>query len=250
LCFSEVSAFSGKTLQELWDNIQTLEEQSSTLDKKWEDFKLQSGSISTFLKRNLSDEEKILFQDIVSKYSGDARFLEQNLIEKIQSAWDTTDVKVKLIELKKQYYKDIASYVSAESMVAYLDFIRSDIELNQKNREIQETLYKDKIHLQEKVEILRGKIEENNQILENRIEQSLREKIGEKIQAIKNDSRFSQFSSDQKKILFEKTLERVIKKRQLLENEVLKTSLLEKKILLYKLVEVSILQEIRVFIPN
>lgn len=238
------SSLSQKTIIEINSNIKELEREKIDLDDKWEKFQQEHGAISDFIKTNLSEREKFEIEEINYIYNSRKKSLELKLVEKVKTLKDSEDIKIQLIELKKEFYKDIIKYVDISKTQDFLTYIKWDIEFNEKNKEVKEELYKEKVILQEKVDTLKEKMEAHQQLITERIENIVREKVWEKIKEIQSKEKYILLSQSEKILLFEKTLEKTIWKRWELENIENKSSIIQKKIELYKIIEMELQVEI------
>lgn len=236
---------SEKSIIELNSNIQELEKEKVELDGKWDTFQSQYEGITGFIKQDLTPREAFEIEEITYIYNSRKKTFDLQLVEKLKKLEDTTKIKKNSLELKKDFYKDIANYVEPEKLDQFLEYIKWDIEFNEKNREVKQTLYKEKVVLQEKVDDIKTKIEENQKLLDKRIEILIREKLAEKIRLLKENPKYQRLTTEWKIVLFEKALEKTsFKKSELLPIES-KTSFINKRIGLYSIVEQELFQEIQ-----
>ena len=232
-----------KGIIEMSSNIEELEKQKNSLDGKWDEFKKQYEGISGFLKENLTQRELFEVEEINYIYNSQKKALELKLIEAVKNLQDTSEIKSELLELKKEFYKKLANYIEPPKLNDFLVYIKGDIELNEKNKELKEELYKEKIVLQEKVDTIKEKIEQHQEVINKRIENLIREKLSEKIALLKEKKKFQILSKDGKILFFSKALEKTTSKREILENIENKTSIIQKKIELYQIIEAELIKE-------
>lgn len=240
----ETHATPPKTIIELNSNIKNLEQERTELDDKWAIFKEENGNISNFVKQDISEEEKDSLSELTYIYRSKKRELDLRLLERVKNLEESEDVKIELLELKKEFYKSISIYVSPEKLDGFLAYIKWDIELNEKNKEVKEELYKEKVILKEKVETIKEKIEEHKKNLDNRIEILIKKRLTEKLTELKTSEKYISLSTENKVLLFQKTLEKTVSKRKDLEALENRTNVIEKRIEIYFIVEDALHQEI------
>lgn len=236
---------SGETLKQLDSNIKELKETRENLDEKWSSFKQQYiWGVMAFVKEDLSTEEKQSLQDIIYIYNSKRKELDLKLIEKVKELNNTQELKQKLIELKKTFYNDVSIYVAHEKIDSFLEYIKGDIELNEKNKEVKEKLYKKSIIFKEKVDSIKGKIEENKKTLDERLYNLIKQKLSEKIVSLEAKEKYKNFTFEEKVILFEKILAKAKTKKQELEIRFKVTASIEKKIEIYTVIEQVLVEKI------
>ncbi|GEM_PF-6520880 len=197
-----------------------------------------------FVKEDLSTEEKQSLQDIIYIYNSKRKELDLKLIEKVKELNNTQELKQKLIELKKTFYNDVSIYVAHEKIDSFLEYIKGDIELNEKNKEVKEKLYKKSIIFKEKVDSIKGKIEENKKTLDERLYNLIKQKLSEKIVSLEAKEKYKNFTFEEKVILFEKILAKAKTKKQELEIRFKVTASIEKKIEIYTVIEQVLVEKI------
>jgi len=237
-----------KSITEINSNIKNLEQETNDLSDKWSFLKKQHGWISNFIKENLTDEEATALEELTYIYNSKEKSLNIQLVEKVRSFEETSETKSQLLELKKNFYKDLANYVEPDKLSNFLEYIKNDVTLNEKNKNIQEELYQEKVVLQEKVETIKEKIEEHQNVISQRIEKLIRAKISENIERLKQKPKYQWLTLEWKIFFFEKALEKTTSKKLEFENIEHKTSIIQKKVELYQIVEQSLKDEIAILI--
>ncbi len=232
-----------KSMKELNSNIQKLEEKKEILDSEWSFLKDKLGWIQDFINPNLSVEESNKLEQLAYAYYSKKKELDIKLIEEIKNKLDTTQTKTALIELKKDFYKDLTAFISPEKLSEFVEYIKWDIELNEKNKEIKEELYKEKVELKEKVDSLKEKIEEHKQEIDQRLTQIIHTKLSEKLAEIQANPQYQNLPQEKKILFFKKTIDSAAAKRLKLEALTEKTAIIQKKIEIYSIMEQYLIEQ-------
>ena len=235
-----------KTLSELWTNIKSLEEERSSLDNKWDFFRKLHGSVEEMIREDLLEEESDELEQILYVYNSKRKGLEILLVESLRQSQDTTQVKQDLIELKRWFYKDIAEYIDPKKIGDFLKYIKWDIELNEKNKEIKEELYKETVEFNQKVSSLKEKIEDHKEDIQETTQKLISEKLTEKLSQVKQNPKYLELSLDKKISFFEKALQKTKTRKQKLLDNTTQTWISQKKVELYTMVEEAIFEEIQI----
>ncbi len=145
-----------KTIKEIRENIDELKERTDILEKQWEIFEEENGSLSSFFKKELSDEEKFTLQDILKNYK-----LKQTEIE--EEIFNTDDLelvknlKTKILFEKKELYKSLVPYVESIKLEDYLDYVKSNIKTVEISKIVKAEIDEKEKKLEDKVTIIREK---------------------------------------------------------------------------------------------
>lgn len=252
-----LSAFSGdtttvvedkkiETIKQLRENINELESQKRELKEDWEQFLTENGALQDFLKENIPEEDEERLKEIIDLYNIYKARVNQELKE-TQDEEKSNELKKELLRLKQDLYKKLVYFIKTERLDDFLTYVRWDLEVNKKRKDVSEEISEDTKKLEDKVKVIREKIEENKKALDERIRIVIEEKLDEKITKILSDERFSKLSPEAKKQLFLITLEKLRIKRGDFTSIKDKTSLVHKKIETYNIIEEKLIEVIDQF---
>jgi len=195
-----ISAFSGdvntpdetektETIRELKENISELESKKRQLRDDWQKFLSENGNLQDFLKEDIPEEDEAKLREIIDLYNIYRARIDTQ-IEETQDEDKETELKKEVLKLKQDLYKKLVYFIKIEKVEDYLTYIKWDLEVNEKRKDVSQEIDEDKKKLEEKVQVIRDKIEENKKVLDERIREKIEIKLEEKIQKILNDERF------------------------------------------------------------
>lgn len=234
-----------KKIKELQENLQELSNEKSGLKDTWEQFRQENGKIVNFIKENLSEESKQTIENLVEKYYADKDILEKKLREIASNLEDTQNIKWEILKLKLTLYKELVSYIEPTKLQEYVNYIKGNIEIEKKDNEIAEDIYRKEEILERKVDTIKEKIAENKKILDEKMQNAVQEKLNEKIKSILDNQKFQALSYESKTQIFSSVLKKSQEKKWLLQQIEFKTSLVQKKIEIYEIVEQKLIEVIQ-----
>lgn len=234
-----------KKIKELQENLQELSNEKSGLKDTWEQFRQENGKIVNFIKENLSEESKQTIENLVEKYYADKDILEKKLREIASNLEDTQNIKWEILKLKLTLYKELVSYIEPTKLQEYVNYIKGNIEIEKKDNEIAEDIYRKEEILERKVDTIKEKIAENKKILDEKMQNAVQEKLNEKIKSILDNQKFQTLSYESKTQIFSSVLKKSQEKKWLLQQIEFKTSLVQKKIEIYEIVEQKLIEVIQ-----
>jgi len=202
-----------KKIKELQENLQELSNEKSGLKDTWEQFRQENGKIVNFIKENLSEESKQTIEDLVEKYYADKDILEKKLREIASNLEDTQNIKGEILKLKLTLYKELVSYIEPTKLQEYVNYIKGNIEIEKKDNEIAEDIYRKEEILERKVDTIKEKIAENKRILDEKMQNAVQEKLNEKIKSILDNQKFQALSYESKTQIFSSVLKKSQEKK-------------------------------------
>ena len=230
-----------ETIKELRENITELETKKRQLKEDWQNFLSENGSIQDFLKEDIAEEDEARLREIIDLYS----IYKQRLNTELEVSNDDTKIetlKKELLNLKQDLYKKLVYFIKIEKLDDFLTFVRWDLSVNEKRKDVDEEIDEDTKKLEEKVQVIRDKIQENKRVLDERIRVVIEKKLDEKISKILSDERFTKLDIEAKKQLFVITLEKLRVRKEVLVSMTNKTSLVDKKIETYNIIEQKLIE--------
>lgn len=226
-----------KTIKELHESIKGLKIEKRDLTEKWKELSKENGKITDFIRQELTPDEEKIIEDILSLYFSQRDALEEELKKISLTLTDAQGVKEEIIKLKLDLYKSLTPYVKVEKLKDYVAYIKNNLEIVIEERNLKEDIYRKEEILWRKVEAVKEKIEANNKMLDEKIRQLIKEKVGEKIQKLLDNPNFVSLENAKKKLVFEATLKKIQEKKESLRKIYDQTTFVEKKIEIYSVVE-------------
>ncbi|MDF1682686.1 MAG: hypothetical protein P1U46_02965 [Patescibacteria group bacterium] len=112
-----------KSIRELKDNIEVLDKDRESVISKIKDFN-PSENLKKYFKKNLNEDELNELSIIIDQYIFKKNELESIFIDKSKLLEDVSDIKVLLLEEKKQFYKNILIFINSDYYDEYLEYIK------------------------------------------------------------------------------------------------------------------------------
>lgn len=201
-----------KTVKELKEDIENYEIDKEKLDLKFKNF-LKTYKISEYFKQKLTKNGYNNFKNLSEKYLEEKNILTKKLQDKSKSLEDTKEIEEKLLNLKKDLYKNLTIYIKEDKIKAYKDFIKSDVKIySEKNSITSEKIKVTKIY-KAKVKNL----EEQVQTHKDSIRQAISDKLDEKFNQVFESEKFLKLENSKKSDILNKTITKLEEKKNLLE---------------------------------
>jgi len=207
-----------KTIRELKENIEWLDKEKNELYTKLKDF-APDQTLTWFFRDDLTLDELQKLKSIVETYNQNKKILETELYEKSKNLLDTSDIRVKLLEEKKELYKKMTTYIKVEYYQSYLEYIKSDTVIYSERKEIDSDIYRKQEIINNKVNILEEKIREHKSYLEDSLKKLVEETMDEKIAFLSNNKSFSALENKEKVLILEKTIFKISNNIESLKNQ-------------------------------
>ena len=157
------------------------------------------------------------------------------------------EIRKNLLRQKQVLYKKLVYFIRTDRLNDFLEYVKWDLEVNEKRRDVTKEISKDKEALEEKVETIREKIKENKDVLEERIRNSISERLNIKIGEILANEEFIKLEIDIKRNLFQTTIEKAEAKQQELEAIPNKTTIINQKIEVYNIMKQKLTEAMETF---
>ena len=227
---------NNKTIKQLSNEVQELKQEKEELHKKI--LELQNTLLkSWFLKENLNIKAKERIKLIIDWYKIQKKQYEKLLIEKSSSLESTKEIKIKLIELKKNLYASLVPYIKENKLNEYLEFVKKDLYTLKEDKDLKENSIKKNVILQEKVKKIKEKIIEHKKETQQILKEKIIKKIDQKIQALKVNNKFKNLKKEQKIKIIDYIIEKINKKIEEMNKIVNKTEILKTKIEIYEILK-------------
>lgn len=209
-----------KTIRELKESIEWLDKVKSELYNKLNDFNPDQ-KLKTFFRDDLVLADLDNLRKIIEQYIKNNSLLEEELSEKSKKLLDVTDIRIKLLEEKKDLYKKMTPFIKSDSYQNYLDYIKSDTAIYSEKKEIDSSIYRKQEIINSKVTILEEKIKEHKTFLEDSLKTLVEWIMDEKINYLSNNKSFSELTNIEKTKILEKTTIKIQNNIDIMKNEAL-----------------------------
>ena len=224
-----------ETIKELKEEVKTIKEKKQETNKQFDILK-RKVLISDFFRGNLNEEEKIKLNKLVLEYKRTKEKLNRTLRIKSKNLQDTKKTIKNLLQNEKEIYIKLLPFIKTNKYEWYKAFIKKDLEMINKNSNLESNLVKKETIIKNKIEILKEKIEEHNELLSKKLKDLVNKKIDWKLNELISKEKFKNLSYESKIKLFNKLIDNINSKKEKLEKQNNKTRLLIKKIELYKII--------------
>lgn len=222
-----------KSIKQLNTEVKQLKIEKTKIDKKILELQTILKN-SWFLKDNLSDISKIYIRRIIEKYDSERKKYETSLFKKSLWLKSTKNIRIKLINLKKDLYMKLVPYINQKKLKDYLNFVKKDLYTLKEEKEIKDNSIKKNIILKEKVDKIKEKIIKHKEKTQKILKQLIIIKIDNKINQFKNNIKFINLDKNKKIILLSYIIKRIDDKIKEKENISNKTEILWIQIEIYK----------------
>ncbi|PID87395.1 hypothetical protein CSB07_01750 [Candidatus Gracilibacteria bacterium] len=224
-----------KTIRYLKNKLNKLNNKNDDLKAQVEKMIKETGNLKNFFRDDLSQKELSDLKEIFSLYKIYSNRINKKFNKNIKKLVETEEEKKKLLLEKSLAYKRLTKYIKIEKKEEFLEFIKSDLEITKEKKDLEENLYKNNNALSRKVAIIKEKIKENNQILDEKLRKLITEKVNEKIENLKNNPKFKTLTNKEKKAVFNKSISKINMKIKQMKNNL--NDLNKKKLELYNIIK-------------
>lgn len=236
----EVETEKPQSIRELWEDINTLEQEKKLLVFKWKTFVVWWNSLSDLVRAEVSDEEKAEIEQVLNSYLDQKNIYTKDLntaLENQDKLESIEEIKSNMIQNKIWFYSNLLPYIEASKADDFKLYIDSDLKLNEKSREVSVDIDRKNIERQERVEVLQERIKDNKELLRYNIEERVNTLVTSRLEEFTKKESFLNLPNEQKIEVFDRLIKKIdtlIDKLKALENT---TSVVEEKIILYQVVQ-------------
>lgn len=193
------------------------------------------------MRENLTQEEKDDLEDIINIYVKDKDYLERKIEKYISSQKEIVDLKEELLRGKHQFYKDLIIYIQIEKLEAFKQYVDSDLNYNEKSKDIQDKIEQKNVEQSERIDELRNQIDDNSKNFRRQIEEKITVQVSDKLDIFVNQESFQELSAESKIKVFTNIINKFESAIDKLENTSNPTAVLAERIIWLEVV-VSILE--------
>ena len=161
-----------------------LQNQKEQLNTSWEEFRSTYGSITDFIKKDLSDEEKKTLSTIVESYLAELRTNRED------------------ISVRKIFFNDISEFINTEKKEQFKQYITMSVHTETERQQLTGLIRQLEYQKQARTDMLRTQIADNalerRQNIKERIEPLLRERLDTFVES----SSFQNLPNERKVLIF------------------------------------------------
>jgi chaperonin cofactor prefoldin len=206
-----------------WETIKELKQSIDILDKKNDilendlkdlnaDYKLKS-----YLKKDLNIYQFRLIRKIVWKYNEDTKIIENEMILDAKIWTWAIDNRRRLLEVKRVFYKWLIPYINKNYKSEYLDYIKKDAIIFNKQNIVKTDIVIKKDLLESKVSRIETKILEHKKYIDNSIKNIIETRLDEKISNLASNPSFIDLSDESKVKVLNKSIDKIKAKLENIE---------------------------------
>jgi len=234
--------YSPPTLREMQENIKNLKQEKNLLEFKWNNLRLWNTSLWELIDTNLSKPDSDALKLLVENYN-DKKVSWENMLKNIlETNWDELAQRRVLLLLKKDFYTSLKPYIAEDKLENFLSYIAADLSINEKWKDVDSEIVKIQSSQTERVEEIKTKIEDNNKILRESIENKISTQVRDRLDIFTSQWDFSMLSNDAKISVFERVIKKLEYESIRLTNLQNTTSIIEEKIIVFR-VMINLLKE-------
>jgi len=232
----EKTSFSGNTNQSIKELKNWLLELNRNKNELEIEFFLlnQNEKLKEFFKDDLKKSDIKEIKQIINNYLDIKKDINVKIKIKASEFLNTQKERNKLLNEKKQFYKDLTPFVKKYKINEYLDYIAQDVKILKEQGEISEKFIIKNEIMVNKVEIIEEKIKEHREYLDEKFNFLVNNLISEKTNKLINSDNFTKLDNITKKIVINKILIKIHITISNLEKKVDKTDALVKKLEIYQ----------------
>lgn len=231
-----------ETIQEMQENIESLESEKTRLDFKWNTFLIWNETLWDLMRIDLSDADKQYIENLVISYKDSQDKYEWKITRAIELWKPTHEITRDFFHEKKDFYMGLVQFIQIEKLESYAKYINSDLIYNEKSQEVGNQIEQKTLQREERIEEIQSQIDSNTALLRERIKQKVTQRVTQRLDAFVQQEKFQSLSNGWKVIMFEKLILKVEQKLQLLEESEISSANLEESYFLYGVIR-EILEE-------
>jgi len=99
--------------------------------------------------------------------------------------------------------------IKTEKLTSYKNYISSDVMYNEKSKVVDVELQQLEVKKKERIEVIKEKIEDNNEVLRNSIHEKVTLKVSTLLQNFTIQEKFASLSNEQKIIIFQRIKDKI-----------------------------------------
>lgn len=207
-----------------WETIKELKQSIQTLDKVNIELKNDFNELNTdlklksFLRNDLSVIEFQTIKTIVWNYNANNQIIEEELLINAKKQIPVIEERKELLEQKRLFYNGLIPFINIDLKNEYLEYIRRDAEIFNKQNIVSTDIEVKKEILDTKVTRIESEIIKHKEFIRDSVREIIEERLDLKITNLMENETFIVLNNDSKIKVLEKTIRKIKIKLQNLEN--------------------------------
>lgn len=237
----ELNTEKRETVQQMQENIESLEREKIHLDFKWDTYRIWNSALGELIKPELSEKDKEILEEIIIDYKDSEDEYEGKVSRALESWKDIEQIKKDFLYKKQDFYLSLIKYIQLNRLEEYTEYVNSDLNYNERSNSVATEIEQKNIEKEERIEEIQNQIESNTNILRERIREKVTSRVTARLNLFITEEKFNSLSNGWKIIVFQKLQWKVqIKMDQLKSQENIEG--LEEKLFPYEVI-MEILQK-------
>lgn len=224
-------------VEEIQSDIKILEKEKKRLEFKWNTFRIGNENLGDLIRQDLTQQEKETLEILIVNYTTLKNKWDSDLNVAIERWQNTEKLQQENSELKKKLYQTLIPYIQIDKLSAFKLYIESDISYNEESKAVATEIEEKEVARNERVEEIQEKIEDNAELLREKMRKTVTESLLIKLDEFIAQEKFQSLKAESKILLFERLIEKIILKKDILEATENPTSIIEERIFLYEVVQ-------------
>jgi len=194
-----------KSIRELKENLTTLDDNSKKLDNQFDELNADY-RLKAFLRQDLSKTDIGKLKEIIANYNKSKNIIELKQYNDAKHMNPVIEEKKLLLIEKKKLYSALIKYIDTRFKKQYLEYIRHDAMIFDKQYNITTDIIRKKEILHTKVETIEIKIKKHKKNLNDNLKKVIESKINQKIANLKVNEKFKLLNIETKVKVLDKTI--------------------------------------------
>ncbi len=226
-----------QTVKEMQSEIKTLEKEKEILEFKWNTFRIWNENLGDIIRWEMTPDDKSKLETLLVNYTSLKNKIDTDIANAVERGQETGGLQIELSELKRSLYMKLIPYIEEGKIGAFKLYIESDINYNEKSKEVATEIEEKEVERNERVEKIKDDIEENAEVLREQIRVKITTGLQVKLDEFIAQEKFQWLRDESKILLFERLISKLQTKKESLEDTVNPTSIIEERIFLYEVVQ-------------
>lgn len=215
---NDLLSTSTVSIKELSKNIEKLKNENQEFDEKIKQTSQEYWDLINYIKKDLTDNELLEIKLNLNSYLENRAKIEKEIEQKIPKLQDISKQKNDLIDAKTKFYDFLQKYIDPDKKQEFQKYSEFILKSTKQKKDLVEDLLKNQQLLDQKVDLLKWKIENHKENLTNSIENSISKNIEIRIDTIDKNQKYSKLSKETKNKIYLDFIEKIKQKQKELKD--------------------------------
>jgi len=184
------SSWDVKTIREIQEKINVLEEEKTKLDFGWKNFGVWNETLWDIISE-LTPEEESKLKELIITFEEETNRLETKIERRVENNSDISEEQNELKQIKKDFYFSLLAFIDTDKLESFKTYISHNIQYTSSKTDVNIEIQKTELQKQQRLDEIQEKIEDNNKKIRENITEKLSIKIRWKVDLLIQDDRFS-----------------------------------------------------------